>query len=292
MNLRFSSFHAPALSPNQAGKLSRIGAALILAAGVAGSVPEAGAAPKATATPTATATATPTPSPVPTATPKPAVTANYSGTQQAQYMATARDAFIALRTAKVQPFLDAHKALDDAGSMSTKGLKTRADIAARRDLIAKTLAANDAYQEFVKTQEDTYRAELAKTPLTPDDADSILAEYTTKANTSLNLKLRETQRDVLKAGDDMLAALDKKFGSWSVNDSGKLLFKKKADVNAMNALSAKFNAKVVLLQPLRDQLAQSANPTPAGSPGAAPAASASPTAPATPAASAKPEGKR
>ncbi len=270
--------------------------AFILAASVAGQVHRAGAAPKTkatpTPTPTATATATPTPTPtpapVPTATPTPAATPNYSGTQQGQYIATARDAYVALRTEKSQPFLDAHRALDAAGSMSTKGLKTKEDIAARRDLIAKTSAANDAYLEFVKTQEDTYRAELAKTPLIPADVDSLVKEYAGKVNTPVNIKLRETERDALKAGDAMLAQLDKTFGTWTSNDAGKVSFKKKADVSAMNALSVKFNAKVSELQPLREQLGQAANATPASGPVATPAATASPAATAAPAASAKP----
>ena len=132
-----------------------------------------------------------------------------------------------LRAAKSQPFLDAHMALDAAGSMSAKGLKTKEDIAARRDLVAKAIAANDTYLEFVRTQQDTYRAELAKTPLIAGDIDTLVKQFDEKANTATTVKLRETERDALKAGDDMLAALDKKFGSWTVSDVGKVTFKKK-----------------------------------------------------------------
>ncbi len=320
MKLRYLSFHALAPTadhlndrrrPGLSGKLPEVCAALLLAVGVIGPLHDAAAAPKAkatpTPTPTPTATATPTPEPTPTATPAPTATApatpapvaNYSGTQQSQYIATARDAFVALRTAKSQPFLDAHKALDAAGSMSAKGLKTKEDITARRDLIAKTSAANDEYLTFITTQEGTYRAELAKTPLIPADVDGLVTEFANHANTPTMIKLRETERDALKAGDNMLATLEKKFGSWSVSDGGKVTFKKSADVSTMNSLSVKYNAKVAELQPLRDQLAATAAPSPSVTPGATPAASPTgapvaapaakmPAPAATPAASIKP----
>ena len=110
-----------------------------------------------------------------------------------------------------------------------RGLKTKEDVTARRDLVAKALAANNAYLEFVKTQEATFRAELVKTPLTPNDVDAIAKDYFKADRTATTVKLREKESDVLKAGDDMLAFFDKRFGSWTVNDAGKISFKKKAD---------------------------------------------------------------
>ncbi len=281
MKLRISSFHAPAPCPNHASKLSRICAGLILAASVAGQVHDAGAAPKAKATPTPSPTATATPTPTPTATPSPvatptptpAATPNYSGTQQAQYIATARDAFVALRTQKTQPFLEAHKALDTAGALSAKGLKTKADIAARRDLIAKTSAANDDYLAFVKTQDDTYRAELAKTPLIAGDIDGLVKEFSEHANTPTVVKIREDEKDVLKMGDDSMATLDRKFGAWTVSDAGKMTFKKSADASAYGKSLANLSAKVTEIDKLRAQIAATPSPSPVVSPGASPAAS-------------------
>ena len=303
MKLRFSTLFLPAAHAPRAGKhFRRLCVGLAFVMGVAGVASNTAAAPKAKATPTATPTPAPTPPPAssptaePTATPAatPSPTANYSGTQQTQYISTARDAFVALRTEKSQPFLDAHKALDAAGGVSAKGLKTKEDIAARRDLLAKTSAANDQYLEFVKTQDDTYRTELAKTPLIPNDVDGLVKEFDAHANTSTMIKLRETERDALKAGDDMLAILDKKIGAWTTNDAGKISFKKKADVSAFGGLAAKYNASVAELQKLREALTPppSASPSPAVAPGATPAANAAsaPGAvpPATPAAGAKP----
>lgn len=292
MKLRISSFHASAPSadhlsdrcrPSRFGKLPQVCAALLLAVSGIGPVHNAAAAPKAKATPTPsptpTATPMPTPEPTPTATPAPtapatpAPAATYSGKQQAEYIATARDAFVALRNAKFQPFLDAHTALEAAGSMSAKGLKTKQDIVARRDLLAKTTAANDEYLLFVKTQEDTYRAELVKTPLVPGDVDGLVKEFALRTNTPTTIKLRETEHDVEKAGDDMLATLDKKFGAWTVNDEGKLSFKKKSDINLMNELALKYNAKAKELEALRAVL----NPPPSPSPSPVAGATASPT---------------
>ena len=289
MKLRFSRFSALASTPRHFSHFARLGAALILAASVAGQAPDAMAAPKAT--PTATPTASPSATPAPTATPaataaaSPAATPTYNGAQQSQYIATARDAFVALRTAKSQPFLDAHKALDDAGSMAAKGLKSKEDITARRALLATTMAANEEYLTFIKTQEDTYRAELAKTPLIPSDIDGLVAEFAQRANTATTIKLRETERDVEKAGDDILAFLGKKFGAWSVSDAGKISFKKKSDVGGYSDAISKYNAKAAELQKLREQLAPTPVPSPSASVTASPAAS---PAAATPAASAKP----
>ena len=306
MTLRFSSLFAPVPSATlirerfrgvRGGRLPRVCAVLVLAASVAGLAIEAGAAPKATPTPTATPIPTPVPSPTATPAASPAPTANYSGTQQTQYITTARDAFVAMRTAKSQPFLDAHKALDAAGALSARGLKTKEDIAARRDLVAKTSAANDEYLAFVKTQEDTYRAELAKTPLIPNDIDGLVKEFNERTNTPTVIKLREDERDTLKIGDEMLTTLDKKFGAWSANEAGRIVFKKKSDVAAYGELLSKLNAKVSEMQKLREELTPTPSPSPSasagvtpaasptGAPGAAPAASAPA---AVPAASAKP----
>lgn len=298
MKLRLSSFHVPIPFSSHASKLSRICAALILAASVAGQVQDAGAAPKTTPSPTPTPTPTATPTvaatPAATAAPSPAATPTYNGAQQSQYITTARDAFVALRTAKSQPFLDAHKALEDAGSIAAKGLKTKEDITARRDLLAKTMAANDEYLEFVKTQEATYRAELAKTPLIPSDIDGLVSEFAERANTAKTVKLRETEHDIEKAGDDMLAFLGKKFGAWSVSDAGKISFKKKSDITPMNDLALHYNAKVKESEALRAELKPAPSPSPSASVGGSPAASPTGAAPASspaaavPAASAKP----
>lgn len=295
MKLRFSSLHA------RVGliKTSRNGfCAALLAASAASLTPDAGAAPKGTPTPppapTTAATATPLPTATPAATTAPATPAplpNYNGQQQSDYIATARNAFVALRTEKSQPFLDAHKELDAAGGISAKGLKSKEDIAARRALVAKNVATNEDYLNFVKTQEDTYKAELAKTPLIPDDVNSIVADFSKNSHTAVMIKLRETEREALKAGDDMLAGYEKRFGAWTVSDAGKVTFKKKTDVSAMNALNEKFNARVKELQPLREQLTAAASPSP--SPGAAgtaavPAVVPGPAPVASPAGTAKP----
>ena len=293
-----SRFHAPAPVSNDASQNARrfngstlTGVCAVFAVAVSLSqVHTAGAAPKATPTPapaptaTATPTATPTPAPAPTATPATEVTPNYSGTQQTQYISTARDAFVVLRNEKSQPFLDAHKAMDAAGGLSARGLKTKADIAARRDLIAKTAVANEDYLAFVKTQEETYRAELAKTPLTPTDISGLVIEFAAHANTPTVVKIREDERDVLKIGDNLMAILDKKFGAWTANDAGRITFKKPADASAYSKAIANQGAKVAEIDKLRAQISATPSPSPSASPASAPAGSPA----AAPTTSAKP----
>ena len=222
------------------------------------------------------------------ASPTPEV-AKYNGKQQMEYNRQAVDAFITQRAEKSQPYIEAHNALETAGSVSPKGLTSKEAIAARRDLIAKCIAANDVYLDFVKTQENTYRAELAKTPLLPGDIDSLVNDFAARANTSAIVKLRETERETLQAGDEMMASLDKSYGDWSVNAAGALGFKKKGGSAAFNAAAQKYNKLAndeakLLAEVNKSMVVPSASATPTATPGASvsPAASGSVASPAKP----------
>lgn len=234
----------------------------------------------------------PSPTPVPTATPVASATptmtpievAKYSGQQQMAYNRQAVDEFVGQRAEKSQPYIEAHNALETAGSVGAKGLTAKEAIAARRDLVAKCSAANDVYLDFVKTQEDTYRADLAKTPLLPGDIDALVKDFADKANTAAIIKLRETERETLKAGDDMLVGLDKSFGDWSVNGAGALTFKKKGGAAAYGAAAQKYNKLAteesqMLAEVNKAAAVPSSSATPTASPAAAgPSPSATPTA--------------
>ncbi len=240
-----------------------------------------------TPTPAATPTVTPVAAAVP-ASPTPEV-AKYNGQQQMEYNRQAVDAFVTQRAEKSQPYIEAHNALETAGSVGAKGLTSREVIAARRDLIAKCIAANDVYLDFVKTQENTYRAELAKTPLLPGDVDSLASDFATRANTAAIVKLRETERETLKAGDEMLSSLDKSYGDWSVNGAGALTFKKKGASAPYSVAAQKYNKLAndevkMLAEVNKSQTVPSASATPAAAPGA----SAAPAASTAPASAAKP----
>ena len=297
MNRRHLSFHIQ----RGAGLI----APLLLAVGIACAVSDAAAKPKGKSTPTPTPEPTATVAPTPTPTPTPAptasnqsATATYNGDQQGHYINMAKEAFVALRTAKAQPFVDAYTAFDAAGGVSAKGLTSKEAIVARRDLLAKTIASNNAYLEFVKTEEDSYRVELDKTPLVQGDVDTLVKQFDERTNLGVSIKLRATETEALKAGDDTLDFLAKKLGSWSVSEAGNITFKKGADRATMNELGKKYNAKATELQGYQKQLqavAASASPTPGTSPaavpGTVPTASVTPApgpgATATPAASVK-----
>ena len=248
-------------------------------------------APPATE-PTPTPPATPTSTPLATATaaasPTPEV-AKYNGAEQMEYNRQAVDAFVAQRAEKSQPFIEAHNALETAGSVSPKGLTSKESIAARRDLIAKCIAANDVYLDFVKTQENTYRTELAKTPLLPGDVDSLVSDFAARANTATIVKLREMEREALKAGDEMLASLDNTYGEWNVNAAGALMFKKKGGSASFNAAAQKYNKLATEEATLRTEVNKSlAVPSASATPTASPGTSASPAASVAPATPTKP----
>ncbi len=234
---------------------------------------------------------TPTPPPTPTATPVAAAPASptpevakYNGAQQMEYNRQAVDAFVTQRAEKSQPYIEAHKALETAGSVSPKGLTSKEAIATRRDLVAKCIAANDVYLEFVKTQDNTYRTELAKTPLLPGDIDSLVSDFTTRANTVAIIKLRETERETLKAGDAMLASLDGTYGDWNVNAAGALAFKKKGGSAPFNAAAQNYNKLANEEAKLLAEVNKSVTvPSASATPTATVGASASPAASGTPA---------
>ena len=218
--------------------------------------------------------------------------ASYNGTQQTSYLATARDGFVALRQEKSQPYIDAHNALETAGGINPKGLHSKADVAARRDLVAKCIAGNDTYLDFIKTQEDAYRAELAKTPLTPEDTASVASEFASHANTANSVKLHETDGAALKCGDAMLAYLEKTYGKWTADDSGKLIFKKNSDLAAYGALARNYNKLATEAQTMITAInAANVVPPTVVAPTASPAASVSPAPSASPVASVSPSPK-
>ena len=261
---------------------------VLVTAGMVAAAPTPKPTPAASVKPTAAPTASPTaaPSASGSVAPTPEVKATYSGPQQKEYIETAITAFVAARQAASQPYLDAHQALDAGGSVNPTGLNSKQAITARRDLIAKCIAANDVYLNFVTTQEDTYRAELSKTPLVPADVDSIVKEFALHSKTAAIVKVREAERATLQCGDEMMASLEKTFGNWSVNGAGKLTFKKNSAMAAYSALGQKYNKLAVeegiLLKDINTaEVVPSASVAPAASVGPlvspGPAGSASPT---------------
>ena len=163
--------------------------------------------------------------PAPRAVPAPSV--GYNSVTEQGYIDQADDAFKAVQQPKIKTFNAAFAALKDANFMSAKDLTSKEAVAARRDLIAKCIAADNDYIEFLKTQEATYKDDLAKTPLTPADAKETFEGYVAKAKTPDAVKLRQAQVDYFKSGDDMMAALEKWYGSWSITPAGKLSFKRR-----------------------------------------------------------------
>ena len=232
------------------------------------------------------AAALPSPTPIAVHTPAPASSApkvdasgnpTYNSTQRTQYIKQAEDAFNAARQVKSQPYNDAFAAMLASGGFSAAGLASKEAIAARRDLVAKCQTANDGLEDFIKVQDATYKAELQKTPLIPNDVDYVLSDFSYKAQTSDSLKLRDLQRESLKTGDNLLAYLDKTFGGWSVNPAQHLAFKKPADSAAFSAMQKTYSAQVADMSKLQAAIKATADPN------SVPAAAASPS-PATAAA--------
>ena len=221
----------------------------------------------------------PSPAPAPAASAAPAPSASvaplpgYGGVQQSRYINDANTAFTEARDAKFQAFMTARTAFETAGGIDPKGLDDKANLAARRDLLTKLRAAADDHLAFTTTQDDAYRAELAKTPLTPNDVDSLVADFSQRQNTPRAIKLQQIEKDLLACSDEMLSDLDKWFGKWSVTASDKVLFKKKANTAAFIALQEKYNGLVAEMEKVRT----------AGTPSPSPSASPQSPAPASPA---------
>ena len=229
-------------------------------------------------TPTPAPTASPTATPAETAAPTPE-NRHYSGQQQSEYIKTAVNAFVEARGVKYSAFVAANRAYQEAGGASVKGLDSKEAITARRSLIQTASQTNDEYLAFVETQDATYRAELAKTPLVKEDVEALVTEYATNSKEATVKKLREVQRDLLRTGDAMMDFLEKKYGGWKVT-ANKISFKKAADTNAFSAMGKKYNTYVDEITKLSEEV-NASSPTPSTSP--IPSASPSPSGAAVPA---------
>ena len=231
------------------------------------------------------AAALPSPTPAATrapvaATPDTSGNPTYNSNQRTQYIKQAEEAFNAQRLTKSQPFTDSFNALLAAGSFTAAGLTSKEAITARRDLVTKVQTANDDLEAFIKTQEATYKAELQKTPLIPNDVDYVLSDFVYKAQTEKALKLRDLQRESLKTGDAMLDYLEKSYGNWSINATQRLTFKKPADGGAFNTLGKTYNSQITEMAAIQKDILTTADPN--STPGISPAASPAPAASATP----------
>jgi hypothetical protein len=207
----------------------------------------------------------------PTARPAgPPPTVGYNSVTEQSYITQADNAFMAVQQPKIKAFNDAFEAFKEAGYVNARALTSKEAVTARRDLIAKCIAANDDYAAFVATQEQTYKDDLAKTPLTPDDAKTTLDQYIVKAKTPQVIQLRQAEHDYLKAGDDMMAALEKWYPNWSLNAAGKLSFKRKENVAEYNDLAQKCNTLAALVSKLQKDYNGAVNPDGSSSTGGGP----------------------
>ena len=248
---------------------------LLLAAGGAYYFLKAKKPPALAALPAAT---TPTP-PLAAATPP----MGYNSVTEQTYIDQADKAFMDVQQPKIKAYNEAFAAFKAAGYANAKGLTSKESVVARRDLIAKCLATNDDYAAFVATEDDTYKDDLAKTPLTPADAKTTLDEYAARAKTAEVVKLRQAEHDYLKSADDMMAALEKWSGGWSVSPEGKLSFKRKEYIAEYNELAQKCTAQANLVAKLQSEYSGAVVPAGAaatGADGSAPSPSPGATSPA------------
>ncbi|MBE7219874.1 MAG: hypothetical protein INR64_15495 [Caulobacteraceae bacterium] len=228
----------------------------------------------------ASLTAIPTASATPAQTPAPAAAAStpqgYSNAQREQYIKQAEAEYNAVAGPKLQAFADSMKAFLGAGGISAVGLTSKDAITARRNLIAQCQQTNTDYEDFVKTEEQTYKADLQKTPLIATDVRDVFDDFQFKAQTPDNIKLRDLQRDSLKTSDDLLAYLEKTYGSWSVNAQQHLTFKPGVAA-PFNAIAKTYNDQAAAINQLQTAIKAAVNPNnvaPGASP-AVPAAAAS-----------------
>jgi hypothetical protein len=228
----------------------------------------------ATPTPAPTAASTPAAAPAATtsATPDLSAQPTYDGAQQSKYIATADQAFLGQRQAKFQAYVDALNAFEAAGGVNSKGLTSKAALSARRDLLTKLQAANDDYLTFTTNQDGIYREELAKTPLVPSDINAVVQVFSVKQNTPRAIRFQQMEKDLLSDAGVLLDDLDKWEGKWSVNDAGKLTFKKKSNLEAYTDEERKYNALAIDIKKIQAEPAAPANPLPSAAPSAPPGA--------------------
>ena len=169
---------------------------------------------------------------------------------------------------RMKNYETAFTALNTSGGIDPKSLAHREDIAARREMVANCIAANEALAKFSGNIGEEYRGQLQAFIPAPGEIDPIVRGYVAGAHPDLLLAIRDTDRQIFTGMDDTLTLLDERWGHWKVNAAGKTLFENQADVARFNgfhqsivAAAATQKAKQEEMMNLQKaQTDQSANP--------------------------------
>ena len=109
----------------------------------------------------------------------------------------------------------------------------REQLAAKKDLVRKFLAANETLATFIKTKGDLYRQEMQKSGLPAEKIEAAMREYNAKVvsthETELALQIREDDRQLGAALIGMLGVLDANWGRWKwSSERNKVVFEQDA----------------------------------------------------------------
>jgi hypothetical protein len=122
----------------------------------------------------------------------------------------------------------AMSALREASVLGMSGVTTREQLAPRKELVRKFMAANDKLQGFIARRSESFRADMLKAGVPNDKIEEALKGYQKAAaqQDGLVMKIREDDRTMGTGMLGMLDLLDANWGRWSYNaERKKVIFK-------------------------------------------------------------------
>jgi hypothetical protein len=128
----------------------------------------------------------------------------------------------------IKDYLAASKGLQDPFILEMNGVTRREQLAARKELLKKFIAANDKWMAFLETDERTLRENLESLKVPRASVDMAMKQYhqAIASTQDVQLNIRETDRRLGVALMGMLGVLEQNWGQWNYNAT-----RKKVDFN-------------------------------------------------------------
>lgn len=168
---------------------------------------------------------------------------------------------------RLQTYEAAFGALRDAGLFEPKTLQSKEAIAARRDLLRALAAANEDLAAAYSGMVGAFRAELQAAGISALRAGVEVRSFEGAAHLPDQLQLREQDRQMTRAGDDLLDLLGREWGQWNVGADGRIVFRKQAALTRFQSASQRLVAAGQAQQQLQQRMMdRAAAPAPAASP--------------------------
>ena len=164
---------------------------------------------------------------------------------------------------KLQAYESAFAGLRDAGLFEPKTLPSREAITVRRERLRALSAANEDLAATYAGMATTFRTDLRAANISPTRTEAEARAFETSAQLPDQLQLREQDRQMVRAGDELLDLLGREWGQWNVGPDGRVIFRKAATLKRFQEVAQRLSAAGQAQTELqRRMLNRTAVPTP------------------------------